>query len=116
MNAFQQRLQEDVKTIFLGAEGFEEDVTYTKPTQSAVVVKAIVDDQFDLSDEGGLDDNFTPGLAALAKIFVAEADVPNPEFGDTFLQGTRVWNVMQVRKAAGMWEVRCSADERMTRV
>ena len=100
-------------TVFNAQDRFEETITYTPFSGSSSSFKANVTDEFDLTDDGGLDTDFVGGLAHVIHVYVSETDVVKPVYRDTVTWNSSTYTVKQVRSQVGMWHLLCSDDQRM---
>jgi hypothetical protein len=107
-----------VDAVFLESGGFKETVSYIPIGQvSGQSIDAIVEDIQDPMGgrEKGFDQDVLPSLVNACLIYVSEAVVSNAKYGDTYTQGTTVWQTRQITKAEGLLILYCIAEERMSR-
>ena len=112
MSNFRDRVKADVKSVFLGQEQFEEDITYTPlATGTPASIKALVFDEAELQDGSPeLDGVYMPTMANPVRFALAEADVTLPVYGDTITWNSESYTVRQFTLRDGMWSVTGLAD------
>jgi hypothetical protein len=112
-----EQVAADVDTVFLGADGFEETVTYTPVSGTASSISAIVQDLIESTTKavGGMDMEQIPGASATAMVSISATDIASPAYSDVITTAAgRNWNVKEKSRQEGMWVLYCTADERMS--
>ena len=108
---FKDRLIDDANTVFTNHAYFEDEITYTNSSGSSTF-NAVFIDEFDLTDDGGLDADYTEGLASVAHFYISYSDVMQPNRGDTIDFNGAEYTVQQYMSQDGMWQVLTDTDRR----
>ncbi len=112
---FKDRLLDDTDKVFLGHGHFEENLVYTYADGTTVNIKGIVD--LLSLDTGGMAENeVNPGISSLADIAISQNDIPLVSKYDKIIsEDGKKWRIIQRQNEGGMWQIRCTSEQKRRR-
>lgn len=114
---FRDRLEDDVRRVFLGGKTFEEDLTYIDSSGTETPMMGVVDvDSFNTG--AGFEVEFNPGISSMAQFYVASINFPTiPKENEEIRQEEegKIWRIQQIKKESGLYTLVCSCEHKIKR-